>query len=151
MAKFEFEGLSGYVKTLEQLELETDTIIGQAVYEGASVVANMMKAAIYDIPTDERRHVDRRDGITSVQKAGLINSFGISPLRNDNGYINVKLGFDGYNAIGQPNVMIARSVESGTSFMPKFQTFTKATNEAKKKCEETMAKALEEEIKKKGV
>ena len=51
---------------------------------------------------------------------------GISPIKHDGDYINAKVGFDGYGSIptkkypkGVPNQLVARSVNSGTSFLKK--------------------------------
>ena len=76
-------------------------------------------------------------------------------MRDDNGFINVKLGFDGYNATrtkkyprGQPNVLIARSVNSGTTFRKKTKFVDKAVNSAKKAAEAAMDAACSREIEK---
>lgn len=153
MAKWKFDGVDDYVAQLEKLEDFSQEIIGQSIWSGAKYVADQVKEAIGTIPVDDRRYVwsgDRR-GISTEQKEGLLDGFGIAPMRNDNGFINVKIGFAGYNNVqtkkfpnGQPNLMVARMVESGTSFMPKYGTISKAVLSAKKRCEEEMRKALDE-------
>lgn len=155
MAKWKFDGVDDYVAQLEKLEDFSHEIIGKSVWNGAKYVADRVKEAIDTIPVDDRRYVwsgDRR-GISQEQKDGLIDGFGIASMRNDNGFLNVKLGFDGYNSVrskkfpnGQANLMVARMVESGTSFMPKLGTISKAVSSAKKQCEEEMRKALDEAI-----
>ena len=93
-------------------------------------------------------------GISEEQKQGLINGFGIAPMQNDNGYLHVKLGFDGYNSVktknypnGQPNSVIARSVNSGTSFRQRIPFVDNAVSRAKAAAEEKMIKKLDTEIK----
>lgn len=61
--------------------------------------------------------------------------------------LNVKLGFDGYNGMktkkypkGQPNVLLARSIESGSSIAKKRPFVAPAVRKTKKAAEETMAK-----------
>lgn len=155
MAIIKFTGIDEYVRKLENLASYTDKLIGEAVYKGADVVANETKQALQSLPVDNSTNKATRTSINQIQKNGLIESFGIAKMRNDNGFLNVKTGFDGYNKLisnsypmGQPNIMIARALESGTSFMPKNRVISRATNRAKKACEEAMKKSLEGNIEK---
>ena len=157
MAKLKFKGIDEYVAQLQKLENLSDESIGRAVYAGAAVVADAVKDAIRALPTDERtvKDGDMLQGISRPQKAGLIDGFGIAPLRNENGYMHVKLGFDGYNNVktksypqGQPNSVIARSVNSGTSFRQKIPFMDQAVRNNKDKCEQTMQEAFDKELRK---
>lgn len=157
MAKLKFKGIDEYVAQLQKLENLSDESIGRAVYAGAAVVADAVKDAIRALPTDERtvKDGDMLQGISRLQKAGLIDGFGIAPLRNENGYMHVKLGFDGYNSVktksypqGQPNSVIARSVNSGTSFRQKIPFMDQAVRNNKDKCEQTMQEAFDKELRK---
>lgn len=152
MAKWKFEGLDEYLRQLERLSGSSHEAIGKAIYEGAAIVATSCKAAIESLPVNNQY---KNDGITSVQKRGLIDGFGISHEQEDGFYRNVKLGFDGYNGQrtkkypqGQPNSMIARSVNSGTSWRKKNPFMDRATRASKGACEEKMAQVLDDEIKK---
>ena len=94
-------------------------------------------------------------GPNSYQKEGLRQSIGIASLRNDGGFWNVKIGFDGYNGLktktwpqGQPNAMVARSVESGTSWMQKQPFMRKAEQSSRSACEKAMSEAVDKEIQK---
>lgn len=155
MAIIKFTGIDEYVRKLENLASYTDKLIGEAVYKGADVVANETKQALQSLPVDNSTNKATRTSINQIQKNGLIESFGIAKMRNDNGFLNVKTGFDGYNKLisnsyptGQPNIMIARALESGTSFMPKNRVISRATSRAKKACEEAMKKSIEGNIEK---
>lgn len=148
MATIKFKGIDEYVRRLESLTMATDKIIGEAVYKGAEIVANNTKSALNSMPVDNRQKVDERRGILEIQRQGLVHSFGVAPLRDDKGFINVKTGFDGINRIGQPNIWVARMLESGTSYMPKNRVISRATNRSKKACEEAMKKSLEGNIEK---
>ena len=62
---------------------------------------------------------------------------------------------DGYNSTvtkkypkGQPNAMIIRALESGTSFRSRNPVITRATNAAKGAAEAAIQKQMDEEIKK---
>lgn len=155
MANIKFKNLDKYVSQLEHLSSFTELLIGEAVYDGAEIVADATKTALNGLPVDNRRKVPMRKSINQKQKNALIESFGIAKLQRDKNFYNVKTGFDGYNTIvtdrwplGQPNVMIARSLESGTSFMPKNPIISKATRNAKKRCEEAMQNSLTKNINK---
>lgn len=147
-------GLSEYIAELQRLQ-NIDDYIEPVIYEGVSVVNKATVQALKDLPTDDTKgRVDRRSGIRSIEKAGLLKAYGISEIQNDNGYINRKIGFaNGYienEATGykKPVVLVARSIISGTSFMPKNDFMTKASRASKSAAEQAMAKKLDEEINK---
>lgn len=161
MARFKFNGLEKYEQRLAQMisGATVKNICGQAVYVGAKVVADAVKAEVEALPVVDHRARGSEDnplnGITSVQKQGLIDGFGVSKMACENGYYNVKLGFDGYNDVktkkypsGQPNVLIARSVNSGTSFRAKNQFIARALRKSKSQAEKAMAEKLEEQLEK---
>lgn len=135
MAKISFPGLKEYELRLSRLGSKTKEIAGKAVYAGAGIVANEIKKGIAGLPA--------RTGVT---KQGLEEGFGISPLQNEDGYLNVKAGFDGYNKNGVPNVLMARVFESGTSRIPKRPFVRPAVNRAKKPAEAKMAEVIDAEI-----
>lgn len=137
MAKIDFSRLREYELQLAKLEKESKEIAGHAIYEGAKILADEVKRGIESLPEK-----------TGVTKAGLIDGFGISKIQDDDGFYNVKLGFDGYNANGEPNVMMARIMESGTSKVKKTRFVSKAVKRARGKCERKMAETLDQEIEK---
>lgn len=155
MATFQFGGIDNYIKQLNKLQQSTkDGVIGKTVYAGADVVANSVRSAIQSLP--EGKEGDAGLGaVTPAQKRGLLEGFGISKMHDDDGFINVKLGFDGYNSVktrkfpkGQPNVLIARAVNSGNSFRKKTKFVDKAVSSAKKAAEAAMDAACSREIEK---
>jgi len=152
MASWKFEGIDIYLAQLERLKADTGPTIGKAIYEGAGLVAKEVAAEIKSLPVNNQYG---SKGVTSVQKQGLIEGFGISHAQTDGDYRHVKLGFDGYNKQktkkypnGQPNSMIARSVNSGTSFRKKNPFVDRATRKSKGACEMTMTQVVEREISK---
>ena len=158
MAKITFPGLKDYELMLSRLEGATDDMIGRAVYAGAGIVADAVKQGIQSLPIVTGYGTESNPlpgGVTSAQKAGLIDGFGISKLRDDNGYLNVKLGFDGYNRTrtekypqGQPNQLVARGVESGTSWKQKKPFIRPAVTRSRKAAETEMKRVIDEEIEK---
>lgn len=156
MAKWRFYGFDNYIKQLEELgnPLVIDVYLKKAIWAGADVVEDATKEALINLPVDNRpSNVDYRTSINQKQKNGLIDSYGCAPPRYDGTFLNVKVGFDGYNDIktkrwpqGQPNVVIARSLESGTSFMKKNPVISRTERKQKKACLEAMQKSLNETI-----
>ena len=137
MAKITFKGLEEYERLLSRLGKDSGRIAGMAVYQGADIVADAIRKNIASLPQR-----------TGGNKRGLESGFGISPMQDDNGYRNVKLGFDGYNDNGVPNVLMARVFENGTSKVPKHPFVRTAVNASRKQAEAKMAAVLDEEIKK---
>lgn len=158
MAKITFPGLAGYELMLSKLEDGSEEIIGKAIYAGAGIVADAIKSSIQSLPIVRGYGTDSNPlpgGVTSAQKAGLIDGLGISRMQDDAGYLNVKIGFDGHNNTrtekypqGQPNQLVARGVESGTSWKQKKPFVRPAVTKSRKQAENTMAKIIDEEIEK---
>lgn len=161
MATLKMQGLEEFERMLSKLSsLETvESICGKTIYEGAKIVADAISEEIDALPTVDPRsrgtESSKLDGLTSLQKKGLADGFGITPMRNEDGYYNVKLGFDGYNQVktkkypsGQPNVMIARSINSGSSFRAKNAFVDRAIRSSRKQAEEVMLKTAESEFQK---
>lgn len=145
------KGMDTYLKRLGNLSVSAPEVVGEAIYYGADIVADAIKKNIDALPVDDRQYVDGpRNGLRTVQKKGLYSSFGIAKLRNDNGYVNVKAGFDGYNKLvttkypmGQPNAMIARTIESGNSFTKKHPFVAPAVKATKDTAEKKMAEIVD--------
>ena len=158
MASFIFKGLEEYELKLAKLERSTEKIIGKAVYAGAGVVADAVRKNISSLPIVPPKNsfgtaTAPISGVTAAQKTGLVDGFGISRMQFDNGYYHVKLGFDGYNRTktkkypsGQPNILIARSVENGTSFRSKQPFVSPAVRSSRKAAEQKMKEVLDQEI-----
>ena len=136
MARITAKGSAQYLRNLEKLGRNTDDICKQAVYQGAKVVADAIKSSIDDItmhslPSGQKyfylSEEDKKggkllDGVTKEQADGLKNGLGIAVMEHKNFAWNTKIGFNGYNEVrtktypkGEPNALIARSVESGSS------------------------------------
>ena len=157
MAKISFSGIDEYAKVLDVLDKESDEILKSAVYKGAALVADEIKQEIKNLPVEEGKNglapvgtpEHKLTGVTRRQKADLI-----APIENDDGYIQTKAGVDGYGSVktetypkGVPNVMLMRSIESGTSFREKKPIFRKATNRARKRAQQQMEKEIDDQLK----
>ena len=165
MPKIEVKGIDDYISMLNRVSKNTEEILNKALYEGAGVMANEVKNNIEALSAvkDEynlKVYASNKNGnaggnykLSETQKKGLLDGLGIAPFDKNGGVVDTHIGFDGYNGIktkkypkGQPNVMIARIVESGSSYFRKTPFIRKAVKSGKTKAEETMAKVIDDEI-----
>lgn len=132
MAKFQFRGIEEYTESLERIGGQNATkVLKYAVYPGASVIADAIRAAA-------ERYKDTGE---------LLSSISIAKMRNDNGYVNTKITFAGYDQKGVPNALKAAALESGTSRGQKATHFiSKATKGATDRAINEMSKALDEKL-----
>ena len=152
------KGLDSYISYLQRIDAVTDEAIGEAVYEMAKVVADSVRSGIQALPTvsNQANIATYKKGysrLSEPEKQGLLDGFGVSPMQDDNGYFNVKLGFDGYNSVktkkypqGQPNALIARVTESGSSYREKTPFIRPAVNASKKQAEQAGQMKIDEKI-----
>lgn len=144
MAKLSVKGLDKYISDLSQLSNAVDDDLGKAIYAGAQIVADAARAGIESIPVGKN---PIKGEIEQVQKDGLLQGLGIAEMQLKGTELNVKLGMDGYNAKGQPNSMILRSIEAGTSWgRPANPVVKRAVSKTRRQAEQAMVKAFEEAI-----
>ena len=148
-------GLEEYLAQLQDLEENTEDIIKKGIYEGAAVVVSTIRNATASLPVDNGHGTPghKLNGVTRIQKAGLLDGLGIAPMKEDGMGWNTKIGFDGYNNVktrkypgGQPNSLIARSIESGTSFRSPHPFVAPAARKAKAAAEKAMEVAIDTAI-----
>lgn len=143
MATFKIsDGIDNYIRQLQNCADKTENIIKRSAWEGARVVMDAVKAEANGIPThgSTKGSTDIVNGLTPTQKAGVIASLGIARFRQDGNFLNVKIGSDGYNTVktekypnGQPNAMLIRSLEAGTSFRNPYPFVSRAVAETRGK------------------
>lgn len=154
MAKLKAVNIDDYIRGLETIYSDgIDSVAGQMLYGGAKVMADEIKAEIESIPN--KSGDEPYNGLLETQKQGLIDGLGISHKSVDDGIHNVKIGFNGYNALktkkypkGEPNAMIARSLIKGTSFRKKNNFIQRAVKRAKAKAEAEMVSVFEKQFNK---
>lgn len=159
MAKITITGVDGLQNKLQKLATsEASQAMVAGVYEGAGAVADALKSTIASLSAKDGSwdfYKKTIVGLSETQKKGLIDGVGIAKIENDGGSVNTKVGFNGYNdhvtehyPQGQPNALVARSLESGSSIGTK-QPFVRPTaNKVKKAVSKKMADTVEKEIKK---
>lgn len=145
-------GINEYLQIINRLGGNIEETAKKAVYEGAAIIADQVKANIEALPVDEHWGTPQSPlhGVKKYQKEGLLESFGVAPMRNDKGLINTRVGFDdaGYNSHGQPNAMIARATESGTTFSDKIPFFENAVRTTRNAAKQKMIAIVEKEMEK---
>lgn len=151
------DGISQYLADLSTMEKKAAEHNGEAIYEGAKIIADEIRKNIQAMPTDERIGTPQNPvrGITKQQKAGLLNGLGIAKMRDEGGFKHVKIGMDGYNSVktrtfpnGQPNALVIRSAEAGKSFRQKTPVIAPAVRAKKAAAEAKMQEVIEKNIKK---
>ena len=120
MAKISFPGFESYEKALRELGADADKICKAAVYDGAAIVADAIRASYYSQPHPYSEHGNE-----------VIKSMTLSKIRNDDGYVNTKVGFVGYDSEGTATAIIARTLESGNSHQKKKPFIRPAVNRVK--------------------
>lgn len=156
MAKFVISpNMDRYSERLMDLRINTREYLGNAVKKGAGPVADAIRSELDAVPvvSGYRMYGEKLPGLTATQKEGLSESLGIAPLRSDAGFLNVKVGFDGYNnqhtwnyPQGQPNAMIARSLESGSSWRVANPFISRGSRKSKDQAINVIQKEIEDTI-----
>lgn len=159
MAKFSVKGIDEYALKLSKMGESAKSIAGKAIYGAADTVANKVKdeiaslEAVHDKYNLKSARKKEKSRLSIAQKKGLMESFGITKMDKDTkGFYNVKLGFDGYNSVktkkypkGQPNQLIARVVENGSSHMDAQPFMRPAVKASRKAATEEMQRVIDEE------
>lgn len=160
MAKIELQGMDDYAAKLEKLGRTGIAISKAAVYEGADEIADAIRASVQSLPTVEAKDAivawkagRPTDGITEEQKQGLLDGLSIAKMRTEGGYVNTRVDFVGYNNVqtraypnGQPNAVIARAIESGSSARRKHPFVRKAVNSAKGRAQTRMGDKIKDMV-----
>lgn len=149
-ARVSTSAINQYLQTIERLGGNVEEVAKKAVYEGTRIMADQVRANIQALPVDEHWGTSENPlhGVKAIQKQGLLDGFGVAEMRNDGGMINTLIGFDksGYNKIGQPNLMIARATQSGTSFSDKIPFFDNAVRATRSAARAKMVEVAEQEL-----
>lgn len=137
MGVVQSEGLDNFLDYLTEYEDDVEGIIKMGIYDGAKVIADEVRAQLDHLAQDS----DKEKGPFKSQIIGLQESLSIASIKKDGGTWKTNIGFVGYNTFlktgrypkGQPNILIARSIEKGTSYMVKTPFIRTALNKARQK------------------
>lgn len=162
MAKLKMIGMETYIAQLKNIQNGTAAVCRAAVKAGAGVIADGIRQELQSevLAVSEKTALAAYQHnfptyLSEHQKKGLLDSLGISKIKANKGMYDTKVGFDGYNDIkterwpnGQPNALIAQSVESGRTWMIK-QPFVRPTvKRLEKKALQAMKDAADKETQK---
>lgn len=157
MGKMQVTGMAEFGKKLQQLGGAGEAIAKMGVYDGAKVIVEEVKKSIRSLPEEKMRFLkkgDRFSVLTDRNKADLVEHLGIASMDTIGG-ASTRIGFEGYSSIrtkkypsGIPVVMMARSIESGSSVREKHPFFRPAVNRARHRAEDECVQTMEKQIKK---
>lgn len=159
MAKFQSLKLGEeYLLKLSRLEQNADSIIKQAVYQGAKVVGDAIKGEAEALPVEPFRKLGPGEaftGVTPEEKEAIVQGFGLSDMEQDRSGWNTKAGFAGYVTRqktkkypkGTPVPMLVRSIESGSSVRRKIPFVRRAVKASQPQAVRAMGDTVEQEIK----
>ena len=151
------EGMDELSAMLAKLGDKAQEVASKALYEGAGVVANAMKKGTGSISTEpfKGKRVYGYRLASPEEKAAVHGKTGIAKFDKNGSEVNTLVGLardSGYVQLGSrktPVIEIARSINSGTSFMHKQPVFRKAVSQSKAEAQaaiEAKAEAMFNEI-----
>ena len=156
MGKITVTGLEDFSRALDQLGEARIGVMKYALYEGVKVVREEIVKRLDALPVDKSRFLkdgDKFNVITRTDLDDLKRGIGVAHMVEDNGGVRTSISFDGYGSVptskypkGRPLIMIARSVESGSSVRQKYPFVRQAVNASKSRAVEAMEKAAHEKI-----
>lgn len=158
MAKCKMIGLEAAFSEFGVIAKDSEGIAKMCVYDGAEIVADAVRRNIQNLPErDPKEHKAKPRGATKEEKEAMLKGLGVATHRTTSGTVNTSIGFDGYDGHPTPKYpnghaisMIARTIESGSSWLNKTPFLKPAFNSSKAAAEEAMAARFDKEISKRG-
>lgn len=130
------EGLEQLSEILGRLGNKAEDVASGALFDGAGIVADAFKGATGSIRTERFTHKKAHRLPSPEEKAALAGKTGIAKFNKNGSEVDTLVGFTrdaGYVQLGKKKVAvvaIARSINSGTSFMSRQPVFRRAGNTA---------------------
>lgn len=158
MAKFKVVGLEAAFSEFGVIAKDSEGIAKMCVYDGADVVADAVRRGIEGLPVrDPKEHTRKPRGATPDEKQAMLEGLGVATHRTESGSVNTVIGFDGYDGHPTKNYpnghaisMIARTIESGSSWLNKTPFMNRAVKSSQPAAEQAMAARFDKEISKRG-
>lgn len=156
--RIEMTGAADVMKKLSDLGKAGDDICSRALYDGMSATADALAAAVEGLPTEPfhplpgaSNGTEPLNVLTEDDKADLLGGIGIAKFERPGDGANSVASFDGYSRHkskrfpkGVPLVVIARSIESGSSTRKKIPFVRRAANGVKSQVQQTMENKVRE-------
>lgn len=143
-------GLDNVMNTLAGLNKNAEAVAAESLYEGAGIVADAFANAAKSIRTEPFTYKKKQRLPSPEEKAAVVGKTGIAQFTKNGSEVNTLVGVSGaagYADIGgKPKAvrLIARSINSGTSFMPKQPVFRKAKSASQKTATAAILKKAED-------
>jgi len=147
------EGLTEVSEMLGRLGDRAQDVAVGSLFDGAGIVADAFKGAVNGIQTEPFTHKKQHRLPSPEEKAALAGKTGIAKFSKNGSEVDTLVGFTrdaGYVQLGKRKTAvqeIARSINSGTSFMTKQPVFRKAGNAAKGAAAEAIVNKAERMLK----
>lgn len=134
------DGIEELGKMFAKLNDKAMDVASAALYDGAGIVGDSFTSAIKRIRTEKFKYAsDGQQRLPSPEeKEALMGKSGIAKFINNGAEVNTLIGISGAagyaDVAGKPKAvrLIARSINSGTSFMKKQPVFRQAKNASTK-------------------
>ena len=147
-------GLEQLDKMLTELGNKAQDVASGSLYEGAGVMASAMNAGIESIKTEPFRYApEGKTRLPSPQeKAALQRKIGIARFKKNGSEVDTLVGMStgsGYAQIaGKPKAVavIARTINSGTSFMQKQPVIRRAKSQSQARASQAIVAKADELI-----
>ena len=146
------EGLTELSEMISSLADRAEDVATGALFDGAAVVADEFRNAIGRIATEPFRWGTANNPRlpSPEEKAALLGKSGIAEFRKNGSEVDTLIGITG--SAGYANIggkakavrLIARSINSGTSFMVKQPIFRRAKSSSAGKAKAAMVAKAEE-------
>lgn len=146
------DGLEQLHTMLAQLGDKAYDVAAESLYEGAGVVANAFKGAIGSIRTAPFKGKKDLRLPSPEEKAALRGKSGIANFNRTGDGVDTLIGISGsagYADIGGKKKavrLIARSINSGTSFMNPQPVFRRAVSKSRAQAQEAIVNKAEEKF-----
>lgn len=136
------DGLTELSEMLTRMGNKAEDVASGALYDGAGIVADAFTQAVNRIQAEKQRKKVKPPGktpkrlATPEEKAALQGKIGVARFRKNGSEVDTMIGITGkagYAIVnGKPKAirLIARSINSGTSFMKKQPVFRQAKSKA---------------------
>ena len=143
-------GLDEVMNKIAKLNKDAGKVAAEALYEGAGIIADAFASAANSIRTEPFVYKKAKRLPSPEEKAAIVGKTGIAKFNANGSEVNTLIGVSG--AAGYANIggkqkavrMIARSINSGTSFMPKQPVFRKAKSTAQGPAKAAIVKKAED-------
>lgn len=156
MAKIVSVGFDDLIKQFDAVATHSGAIASKALYAGAGLMADKLRKSLDNIQTEEsRKHKTRM--LLPYEKEALQRGLSINKFTQDKArdFTETAVTFHGRTnhrtakyPDGVPTILIARSINAGTTFRRKNRWFQNVVSRNRKEAEKTMVTTAELEMKK---